>query len=46
MIALMIINEFDLELVGDGVPKSDFTQLIVLPVKGSRIRLTRRTFEE
>jgi hypothetical protein len=43
MIVASILNEFDLEIVGGaGVPKSDFTQLIVLPVKGSLIRMKRR----
>jgi sterol 14-demethylase len=42
VIVASIINEFDLELVGGDVPRSDFTQLIVLPVKGSLMRLVRR----
>jgi len=42
-IVATILNEFDIELVDGLFPASDFTQLIVLPVKGSKVKLTRRT---
>ncbi|KAJ3380334.1 Lanosterol 14-alpha-demethylase [Lobulomyces angularis] len=42
-IVATIVNEFDLELVDNKFPEIDYTQLIVLPVKGSLLRFKRRT---
>ncbi|KAI8803641.1 cytochrome P450 [Cladochytrium replicatum] len=37
-----LVREFEFVKVGEGVPKADYTQLIVVPVEGSLVRWIRR----